>query len=201
MYCMIPMDAGHLQMFADGEPAGGGGGAEPGPGKETAGLPAFDEFLKGEGNQAEFDRRMQKAIDTAVKNAREKWQTLADERVSEAEKLAKMTAAEKLQYQEAKRAKELDAREAEITRRELMATAKNTLADRKLPQQLAGILDYTDADACNKSISAVAEAFQAAVEAAVQERLKGGDPMQKAPRDEGKELEKQIAAAIRGGMY
>ena len=25
---------------------------------------SFDDFLKGEGNQAEFDRRVQKAIDT-----------------------------------------------------------------------------------------------------------------------------------------
>ena len=96
--------------------------------------------------------------------------------------------------------KELDAREAEITKRELMATAKNTLTDKKLPLELADILVYTDAESCNASIAAVEKAFNTAVEAAVQERLKGGDPMKKAPQGNDA-LQKQIETAMAGGLY
>ena len=62
-----------------------------------------------------------------------------------------------------------------------MAESKNTLAEKKLPVGLAEVLNYTDADSCNKSITAVEKAFQQAVEAAVNERLKGGKPPKKAP--------------------
>uniref|UniRef100_UPI000A52BAC2 capsid assembly scaffolding protein Gp46 family protein n=1 Tax=Geobacillus kaustophilus TaxID=1462 RepID=UPI000A52BAC2 len=67
-------------------------------------------------------------------------------------------------------------REAEITRRELRATALETLAEKGLPKQLADILVYTDAETCQKSIESVEKVFRDAVEAAVNERLKGGEP-------------------------
>lgn len=202
--CKMPMN---IQFFAeggnDGEGEGGAGGAGDGEG-EGSGEPqplSFDDFLKQEGNQAEFDRRVQKAITTAVSKAQEKWRILTDEKVSEADKLAKMTAAEKQQYKDNKRQKELDAREAAINRRELMATAKNTLADKKLPQSLAEILVYTDADACNESITKVEEAFNTAVEAAVQDRLKGQEPMKKAtPTSAEAKLQEEVLKAMTGGI-
>lgn len=48
-------------------------------------------------------------------------------------------------------------------------------------------------------ISAVEKAFQEAVEAAVNERLKGGTPPKKAPEGENS-LEKQIEAAMARGF-
>lgn len=62
---------------------------------------------------------------------------------------------------------------------------------------LADLLVYTDADSCNKSIATVEKIFQEAVEAAVQEKLKGGDPQKKAPEG-NKELETQIEKLMRG---
>ena len=186
--CKVPM---RLQIFAEGDGAGagegsnGGGSGTGGEGEPGAGTGpmSFDDFLKGEGNQAEFDRRVQKAIDTAVSNAQQKWQALTDDRLSEAEKLAKMNKEEKAAYMQQKKEKELSDREAVITRKELMAEAKNTLGEQKLPVSLAEVLNYADADTCNKSISAVEKAFQEAVEAAVNERLKGGTPPKKAPQE------------------
>ena len=175
----------NLQLFAEpGDGAGvdgGNGGGEGDTGGEGNQPLSFDDFLKGEGNQAEFDRRVQKAINTAIANAQEKWKTLTDDQVSEAEKLAKMNKEEKAQYLQQKREKELSDREAAVTRKELMAEAKNTLAEKKLPVSLAEVLNYTDAESCNKSISVVEKAFQEALESAVQERLKGDAPMKKAP--------------------
>lgn len=71
---------------------------------------------------------MQKAIQTSLTKEKEKWQAMTDDKLSEAEKLAKMTKEEKAQYMQQKKEKELSDREAAITRKELMAEAKNTLA-------------------------------------------------------------------------
>ena len=201
-YCRIPMN---LQIFAEGG-AGDGAGADGGNGggagaadQGEAELPSFDDFLKGEGNQAEFDRRVQKAIDTAVTNAQEKWQALTDDKLSEAEKLAKMTKEEKAQYMQQKKEKELSEREAAITRKELMAEVRNTLAGDGLPQELAEVLNYTDADACKKSMETVKAAFQKAVEAAVEEKLKGGKPPKKATEtDEQKTQQQKVYNAMMG---
>lgn len=183
----------NLQFFAEGDDAGADNSNDSGTdadnnagtGDEGAGgnnqPQSFDDFLKGEGNQAEFDRRVQQAIQKAVGKAQEKWRVLTDDKVSEAEKLAKMTKEEKAQYLQQKKENDLNVRETEITKRELMAEAKNTLAEKKLPVSLVEVLNYTDADSCKKSIEAVEEAFQKAVEEAVEEKLKGGKPPKAAP--------------------
>ena len=204
-FCKVPMN---LQLFAEGGDGAGadggngggsgeGAGGEGGAGGDTP--PSFDDFLKTGGNQAEFDRRVQKAVNTAVTKAQEKWQALADDKLSEAEKLAKMTKEEKAQYMQQKREKELTDREAAITRKELMAEAKNNLASDGLPQELAEVLDYSDADTCKKSMEKVKDVFQRAVETAVEEKLKGGKPPKKAPGgDAQKALEEQVYNIMMG---
>ena len=202
---MLPMN---LQFFAEpgGDDAGAGDGNDGGSGGEggTGGgdgednePPSFDDLLQG-GHQAEFDKRVQEAVNAALTQAQEKWQALTDDKLSEAEKLAKMTKEEKADYLQQKREKELADKEASITRRELMAEAKNTLAEKKLPAGLAEVLNYVDADSCNKSIAAIEKAFNEAVEAGVQERLKGSTPPKKAPGNQETELAKQVEALMMG---
>lgn len=202
-HCKIPMN---LQFFAEGgdgagaDGSNGGGSGEGSGGDGGAGSAiSFDDFLKTGSNQSEFDRRVQKAVNTAVANAQEKWQLLTDDKLSEAEKLAKMTKEEKAQYMQKKKEKELSDREAAVTRSELMAEAKNSLSDEGLPVELAEVLNYTDADACKKSMETVKKAFQTAVEKAVNEKLQGGKPPKKAPETNTQEaLEKQVYNAMMG---
>jgi len=186
----------NLQFFAEPAP-------EPAPDPEPAPQPepapepqpqSFDDLLQNKDYQAEFDRRVQKALGTA----KEKWTALMDDKLSEADKLAKMNKEEKAEYLRQKQEKELKDREAAITRRELMAEAKNTLAEKKLPVGLAEVLNYADADSCNKSIEAVEKAFQEAVQAAVEEKLKGGTPPKKAPSEDEKDLAKQVENLMMG---
>ena len=107
MHKNLPLDM-KLQLFAEdgagGDDNGGGAGTENKPE-----LMSFDDYLSA-GGQSEFDRRVQKAVQTAVSKAQEKWTALQDEKLSEAEKLAKMTQAEKAQYMAQKREKELHRR-------------------------------------------------------------------------------------------
>lgn len=172
----------------------GGSGGSGGEGGNTGGEGklSFDDFLKDKDNQAEFDRRMNKGIQTALANEKSRLESLADERISEADKLSKMTDEEKRAYQQKKDAEELSKREKAITKRELMAEAKNTLSDKSLPISLADILDYSDADTCKQSLETVEKAFNSAVEAGVSEKLKGGRPPKAAPEGDKKTKEDEV---------
>ena len=193
----IPMN---LQFFAEGGEGGAGGGAggaggsagdagaagaeggAGGAGDAGAGAtpPSFDDFLKDPKNQAEFDRRVAKALETNRTKMQADIETKLAEARTEAEKMAKMSADQKAQYEREKQAKELADREAAITRRELMATAKEQLQEKGLPISLASVLNYASAEECTASIDAVGKAFQEAVEKAVNDRLAGGKPPKKA---------------------
>lgn len=200
----IPMN---LQLFAEDAADNGGDGAGEGTNDHMTGAEGapenkqqeeppktFDDILGNKDYQAEFDRRVQKALETQ----RSKLEVLFDEKATEAEKLAKMSEKEKAQYQQQKQEKALAERENAITRRELMAEAKNTLAEKKLPLGLCNVLTYTDADACKQSIEAVEKAFKEAVEASVEERLKGDKPPKKAPSQDDTDLAKQVESLMMG---
>lgn len=124
-------------------------------------------------------------VDAMMDKKWKNWKKKADEEVEEAKKLAKMNAEEKAKYEREQRDKELAEREAAITKRELTATAKETLADKGLPIELSAVLDYSNAEACNESIAAVEKAFMSAVNKAVEQRLKGSAPIEKAPENQG----------------
>lgn len=167
-----------LQYFAEpGAPADVVEGASPEDGGTPPAQPTFDEVLKDKAYQAEFDRRMSKAIDTA----KAKWDKEAEEKADEAAKLAKMTADEKAKHESEKREKALADREAAVAKRELTAEAISQLTEKGLPAELAKCLDYSSADNCKASMEAVEKAFGAAVDAAVNERLKGSVPKFGAP--------------------
>ena len=163
-----------------GDTTGTGTGADngngEGDGSESNKLSSFDEFLKDSKNQSEFDQRIAKALETAKTKWESEKATELENAKTEAEKLAKMNAEQKAKYAEEKRLAELEKREKDITTRELRATAYETLAEKNLPKELVDILNYSDAEQCNKSIESVEKAFQSAVEKAVNEKLRGGNP-------------------------
>lgn len=169
-----------LQYFAEpGAPADVVEGASPEDGGNPPAQPTFDEVLKDKAYQAEFDRRMSKAIDTA----KAKWDKEAEEKADEAAKLAKMTADEKAKHEREKQEKALaereaanDKREAAIAKREMSADAIEKLAAKGLPTELYKCLDYTSAESCEASFGAVVSAFNTAVEKQVNDKLRGGTP-------------------------
>ena len=174
-----------LQLFADGGDGGSGGSGDGGTGENNgAGTEggdeplSFDDFLKQEGNQAEFDRRVQKAIDTAVSNAQKKWKDLHDDKLSEAEKLAKMTSEEKAAYRMSQMEKELNAFKEKDTLAEMSKTARKMLSeeDINIPDELLSHLVSTDAEDTKNTVQAFAKLFKDAVQDAVKDKLKGNPP-------------------------
>ena len=143
---------------------------------EKESIKSFDDVLKDKAYQSEFDRRVNKALETAKSKWETEKATELENAKTEAQKLAKMNADQKAQYEQEKRIKELERREKDINARELKAQAYETLAEKSLPKELIDTLNFNDADSCNKSIEAVEKAFQIAVEKAVNDKLRGGNP-------------------------
>ncbi len=159
----------NLQFFAEPAPAGDTPPADDAgdPGKQTDPPAAGKTFT-----QEEVDKIVQARL---AKEAKKNADAVAAAR-TEAEKLAKMTAEEKAAHDQQEREAKLAQREADIARRELRATALQTLGEKKLPAELADVLDYTDADKCNASIASVEKVYRAAVQQGVEDRMKGNPP-------------------------
>ncbi|MDD4292171.1 MAG: DUF4355 domain-containing protein [Clostridia bacterium] len=151
---------------------GAAGGTEDDNGSGGGAQPTFDELIKNPAYQSEFDRRVTKALETA----KTKWQAETAAQISEAEKLAKMTAEQKAQHEREKKDKELAQREAALTLKELRATAGEALSAKGIPLALLDALDFGSAEKCTASIDKVEAAFRASVQSAVEQRLKGGTP-------------------------
>ena len=167
----------NLQLFA-GEGGDGGGNDDDG-GSDPEDKPvSFDDFLKEEGNQAEFDRRVQKAVNTAVTNAQEKWKALTDDKLTEAEKLAKMTKEEKAEYKNRKLEKELEDLKRQNAVTEMAKTARKMLADEEIniPDELLGHLVSESAEDTKAAVEAFSRMYKTAVQAAVKDALKGNPP-------------------------
>lgn len=193
----------NIQFFAEGEggndPVGntdadqGQGAAEKGQG----GTKTFDQILSDKAYQAEFDRRVAKALETA----RGKWETDYNQKLedakSEAAKLAKMNADEKAKYERDKQEADYQKRLKELTTRELKAEAYEQLAEKNLPKEFVDLLNYESADTVKESIDKMATTFQKAVEKAVNDKLRGDGPP-KAGTKGLNDLEAQIAKAVRG---
>lgn len=169
-----------LQLFAGGddgseESAGGTGGnpagatdAGGGENKPT-GEPAQD---KTEDTQAK--------IDAAVAAAKAKWekdyQKKAAAEQKEKERLSKLSEDERKAAELENSRKELEAKEAELKKKELKLEMVKVLADRKIPVQFMDYLIAEDNESTLSRITAFEKEFKKAVEAGVNEKLKGKAP-------------------------
>ena len=170
---MFPLD---IQLFAD-DNSGDGSGND---GDQGTGQDNQDSGEGGQETKTFTQEELDKIVQGRIAKERKAWEKHLEDEKTEAQKLETMSEKEKKKYQEEKRIKELDDREAAITRRELTAQSKVQLADKGIPTELAEILNLTDAESCKKSIEIVEKAFQSAVEKAVEEKIKGREPMKKA---------------------
>ena len=137
-------------------------------------------------------------IDKRLERERRDAQARIDKAVTEAQKLAKMNAEERLEHERQARETALKEREAEITKRELRAEAKSQLSDKGLPVEFADALPLSDAESTNQAIDVFEKAFRAAVEKAVNERLKGTAPKVSAPAPQGDSIADEIRKSVFG---
>ena len=123
--------------------------------------------------QSEVDRR----VTEALKTAHTKWQTEYDEKLKaekdEAARLAKMSADERAKAEFEKEKELFNNERSTYQRDKLVFECTKQLASENLSVEFAEILTGTDAESTKSNIDKFKTAFNKAVEASVEERLKG----------------------------
>ncbi len=181
-----------LQFFAEPNPGAGQNPTPPAGTGDSSPTPHgtaplnFDDLIKTDTNfQSWVGKRIMTATTTAVSNAEAKWKKTHDQNFSEAEKLKTMTADEKAEYFEMKYNNEVADRKRASDAAELKSQTAAMFTESKIPAALLDMIDFSTATA--DSVKAIVSTlsgfeyhkkgdFNAAVKAAVDEKLK-----QKAP--------------------
>lgn len=92
---------------------------------------------------------------------------------TEAERLANLTAEEKAKEERKKRDAEIEAKERDITLREMRIEAKDMLIQKHIPIELVDFVVDLDANKTKENIEKLAKTFNKSVEDGVTNKLKG----------------------------
>lgn len=153
----------NLQKFA--EDGDGEGDANGGDGGNSG-----DDSAVGDDDKKYSDADVNKILNKKFAE----WEKKQAKKISEAEKLANMTAEEQLKALQS----ELDSMKKDKTRSELASAARGILSesDIQVPDNLIANLIGEDAEATKENVEAFSKAFKAAVQEGVKEALKGKTP-------------------------
>lgn len=142
-------------------------------------------------------------VEAAKAEAKAAYEQQLAEKLTEAEKLAKMSKEDREKYELQQRLAELEKKEQAMAARELKNEAIKTLSEKGLPMAVADFLVAENAEATAKRIDTFKGVFDQAVQAAVEERLKGKTPVTgggsgtQSPTDQ---MRSAFSSALRGGF-
>jgi hypothetical protein len=131
------------------------------PAAEPPKAPTFAEMLKAPGFASDLDKHVAKAITTA----KTKW-----------DEDAKLTEGELAKKKQTEAENALKDREAALAARELKADMVTEIGKRGLPAALIDAVSLADKDTAEASLADVEKAYRAAVQAGIDEKLKGNPP-------------------------
>ncbi|WP_195984069.1 DUF4355 domain-containing protein [Clostridium sp. D33t1_170424_F3] len=184
--------AGSAEVTAGAEPtstsAAADAGVTQGGAGEGAAAPNYDDLIKTDkGLQSWLDGRVNAATTTAVKNALEKERILADEKATEAEKLAKLSEGEKQEYLYKKAQNEIAQLKAQNAARELKDQAMKLAAEKKIPVTLAELLPYESmkADDVAARMDGLKAVYDQAVADGIAQALSGAGTPQAGGKPQG----------------
>jgi hypothetical protein len=135
----------------------------------------FDDLLKeNKDYQSEFDKKIAKALETA----RTKWEKEAEEKRTEAEKLARMDAEEKLKYELEKERERANNAESKLNAYELEKEAIKIASEKELPISLLNVIDYRkeNAESIKTKIDEIEVVYKQAIQAGINDRMKEKTP-------------------------
>lgn len=119
----------------------------------------FDELLASNKEyQSEFDRRLAKSNNSFLETEKAKWQKEYEEKLehekSEAEKLAKMTMEQQLNYKIDELQKQLAEKDSKLNANDLREATSNILIEKGIPSSYLKMFDFTkeSADTINAKI-------------------------------------------------
>lgn len=154
----------------DGAQGGASGGTPPAGDQETK-LPASADELS-----ALLKAETEKAVKAATEALAADLQKKHEEEKTEAERMAKMTAAEKEAELTKKQQEQLSKKEQELARKELELKTVDLLKDKGLSLDFKPYVIGEDEKTTAERMTTFAALWQKALEEAVNERLKGKTP-------------------------
>ena len=164
-----------IQRFAEGE------GAEVQQEQQTT--PATENNDNADNGEQKQDVKSDVDIDAKIAEALTKVQKSFEESLKkreaakkEAERLSKLSDEERQKAELENGRKELELKEKELQRKELMLEMTKVLAERNLPVEFMEYLIADDNESTLERIKTFEKKYKAAIEAAVNERLKGKAP-------------------------
>lgn len=126
--------------------------------------------------QEEVDALLQAETDRRISSAQKKWEKKSQEKVREAEKLAKLSEQERFQYELEQREKKIAEKEKQMALMENKAEASKALNERGISIALADFVVAEDADTMMENIKLLEDEFKKSVKAEVEKRLAGNSP-------------------------
>ncbi|MDD3001757.1 MAG: DUF4355 domain-containing protein [Candidatus Riflebacteria bacterium] len=157
----------NLQLFAEGE-------AEP----EVTSEPPIEQpktYTEDEVKkmvQAEADRMTTKGLQTA----REKWEAEQEQKLQQAKELAELSAEERAKKEFELERESFLKEKAEIIKERLTLQTEKDLISKGLPPDFATMLVAENPEVTLKNINMFEQKFRAALEVAIDERVKGRTP-------------------------
>ena len=136
--------------------------------------------------QEEVNELLQREADRRVSEALKKQAKKNEEKVREAEKLAKMNEEEKYRYELEQREKAIEEKEKMIALMENKNEASKILSERGISLELVDFVVAEDADTMKANIDLLDKCFKQSVKNEVEKRLSSSTPKKNLP------LEKQI---------
>lgn len=125
---------------------------------------------------ATTDKEQDNGDDTEREEHQEKKYTDEDVNKIVAKKLKRERERLRKAFDDEQQENEIEKRERDVLKRELKADAKDMLVEEGLPYTLAGLMDYEDKEAFDKSYKEVTSIFREAVQRGVKDVLKGNAP-------------------------
>ena len=175
---------GLLQAFDDpdgGDDNKGGSGSDDkgkDQGADDKGKDKSKDGDKGKDQGADEKKYSDADLDRIINQKFAKWQKDQDKAVSEAEKLAKMDAQQKAEYERDQLQKRVAELEKKENRAEMGKVARGMLNEDgiNIPDDLVNMIITTDAESTKTNVQQFSKLFKAAVQDAVKEALKGKTP-------------------------
>ena len=124
----------------------------------------------------ELDALLQREGDKRVTQALKKQEQKNNEKLREAQKLAKMSEDEKYQFELEQRERAIEEKEKQLALSENRNVASKILADKGLSLELVDFVVAEDAESMNEAINKLDKAFKRSVKAEVEKRLGGSSP-------------------------
>lgn len=174
-----------MQFFAEDPPAGGS--SEPPAVTLEQVFSAFspEDILGADSMKSALEKHTKTAAEKAVSQARAKWEKEQLENLDESKKLEKMTAAEREKYRFEKEKAEFAEQKAAFEHSQLEISVGSELQKRGLPAGFAKYLTADNAENSKARLDEFEQAFNSALSAAVDSKLRGGAPRKRRRRRTG----------------